>query len=208
MGRCEMNSKKLEKNELLYRLGYEEFSRFGYKNASLNSIIEKTGISKGSFYYRFNGKEDFYLFLATRALEKKEKIFREVALKKEKSGDIFDKLILQTEALIEYAFSNRVMYDFSRSFSNEKGNEIYERMLSSHTNDINVQFEEMISTAYRKGELREDLPEDFLVKSFKYYFMNLNGLLEVFGPLNDKDELLRYCLYFIETLKSGFKNRK
>jgi hypothetical protein len=81
-------------------------------------------------------------------------------------------------------------------------------MLSSHTNDINVQFEEMISTAYRKGELREDLPEDFLVKSFKYYFMNLNGLLEVFGPLNDKDELLRYCLYFIETLKSGFKNRK
>jgi len=201
-----MNSKKPEKNELLYRLGYEEFSRCGYKNASLNSIIKKAGISKGSFYYHFNGKEDFYLFLVTRALEKKKKILREVTSRKGKSGNIFDKLALQTEALIEYAFSNKIMYDFSRSFSGEKGNEIYERVLSSHTNDINARFEEMISSANEKAELREDLPEDFLVKSFKYYFMNLNSLLEAFGSLDDKDELQRYCLYFIETLKNGFEN--
>ncbi len=201
-----MNSKTPPKNELLYRFGYEEFSRSGYKNASLNSIIEKAGISKGSFYYRFNGKEDFYLFLVKRALEKKEEILKEVISRKGESGNIFDKLTLQAEALIEYAFSNKIMYDFSRSFSGEKGNEIYERVLSSHTNNINARVEEMIFSANEKGELREDLPEDFLVKSFKYYFMNLNSLLEAFGPHHDKDELLRYCLYFIETLKNGFEN--
>lgn len=37
-----------------------EFAAHGYRNASLNRIIEAAGISKGSMYYYFDGKEDLY----------------------------------------------------------------------------------------------------------------------------------------------------
>ena len=37
-----------------------EFAAHGYREASLNRIIEAAGISKGSMYYYFDGKEDLY----------------------------------------------------------------------------------------------------------------------------------------------------
>lgn len=38
----------------------EEFATHGYRDASLNHIIATAGISKGSMYYYFDGKEDLY----------------------------------------------------------------------------------------------------------------------------------------------------
>ena len=37
------------------------FIENGYDGASLNEIIQKAGISKGSFYYYFEDKSDLYL---------------------------------------------------------------------------------------------------------------------------------------------------
>jgi AcrR family transcriptional regulator len=39
----------------------QEFARSGYKAASLNAIIEAASLSKGSFYYYFDSKEDLFL---------------------------------------------------------------------------------------------------------------------------------------------------
>ena len=38
----------------------EEFAAHGFHDASLNRVIEAAGISKGSMYYYFDGKEDLY----------------------------------------------------------------------------------------------------------------------------------------------------
>lgn len=48
----------------------EEFATHGYRDASLNHIIATAGISKGSMYYYFDGKEDLYAFVAKDALER------------------------------------------------------------------------------------------------------------------------------------------
>jgi AcrR family transcriptional regulator len=42
----------------------DEFSTHGFNAASLNRIIDTAGISKGSMYYYFDGKEDLYAHLA------------------------------------------------------------------------------------------------------------------------------------------------
>lgn len=38
----------------------EEFAAHGFHDASLNRVIESAGISKGSMYYYFDGKDDLY----------------------------------------------------------------------------------------------------------------------------------------------------
>ena len=195
--------KKSGREEILYQHGYEEFSHEGYDNASINSIIEKSGISKGSFYYRFSGKEDFYLFLAKMAFNEKLRILRDLVSKNGTSGDIFDIIKVQARALVEYAFSDRVMYNFSRSFYKEKGKEIYKKVLSLHNGNMDAMLVEMVSAAYEKGKLRNDLPVDFIVKAFLHYFSTLPDLLDMFGNIDDKEKLLQYCLFFIETLKNG-----
>lgn len=42
----------------------DEFATRGFHDASLNRVIEAAGISKGSMYYYFDGKEDLYGYVA------------------------------------------------------------------------------------------------------------------------------------------------
>lgn len=48
----------------------QEFATNGFANASLNRIIEASGISKGAMYYYFDGKEDLYADVIRRELER------------------------------------------------------------------------------------------------------------------------------------------
>src|SRR5689334_11002717 len=44
----------------ILRAALEEFAAHGFHGASLNRVIEAAGISKGSMYYYFDGKEDLF----------------------------------------------------------------------------------------------------------------------------------------------------
>jgi len=44
----------------IVRAALDEFAAHGFNGASLNRIIDAAGISKGSMYYYFDGKEDLY----------------------------------------------------------------------------------------------------------------------------------------------------
>jgi AcrR family transcriptional regulator len=46
-----------------------EFAAYGFADASLNRIIESAGISKGSMYYYFDGKDDLYTHVIRVQLE-------------------------------------------------------------------------------------------------------------------------------------------
>ena len=48
----------------------EEFAAHGFHDASLNRVIDAAGISKGSMYYYFDGKEDLYAHVARVELER------------------------------------------------------------------------------------------------------------------------------------------
>ena len=50
----------LHKDELLQE-AMTEFADKGFDSASLNQIIKRSGISKGSFYHHFNNKEELFL---------------------------------------------------------------------------------------------------------------------------------------------------
>ena len=48
----------------------EEFAAHGFHDASLNRVIDAAGISKGSIYYYFDGKEDLYAHVVRVELER------------------------------------------------------------------------------------------------------------------------------------------
>jgi len=49
-----------EQQRAIERAALDEFAAHGFHDASLNRVIETAGISKGSMYYYFDGKEDLY----------------------------------------------------------------------------------------------------------------------------------------------------
>jgi AcrR family transcriptional regulator len=48
----------------------EEFARAGFEAASYNHIIDRAKISKGAMYYYFEDKEDLYITVVRRAIER------------------------------------------------------------------------------------------------------------------------------------------
>lgn len=46
----------------------DEFAAHAFRDASLNRVIEAAGISKGSFYYYFDGKEDLFIYVVQTGL--------------------------------------------------------------------------------------------------------------------------------------------
>jgi AcrR family transcriptional regulator len=54
-----MKEKKCTKDSIILT-GIKLFARNNYNEVSVDSIVEKAGISKGAFYYYFKSKDDFY----------------------------------------------------------------------------------------------------------------------------------------------------
>lgn len=59
-----------EQQQVILGAALEEFAAHGFHDASLNRMIESAGISKGSLYYYFDGKEDLYAHLTQTELER------------------------------------------------------------------------------------------------------------------------------------------
>tara|TARA_B100000614_G_scaffold256663_1_gene275607 strand:- start:1100 stop:1750 length:651 start_codon:yes stop_codon:yes gene_type:complete len=51
---------KANRRSLLIRSGMELFSRYGYRDVSVEDIVRKAGLSVGTFYKYFRSKETFY----------------------------------------------------------------------------------------------------------------------------------------------------
>ncbi len=56
--------------ELILDAALREFASKGFAEASLNGIIDAAGISKGSMYYYFDGKEDLYAHVIRDQLQR------------------------------------------------------------------------------------------------------------------------------------------
>ena len=58
-----------EKQDLILEAAFKEFSKNQFMDASINTIVHESGISRGSFYLYFIDKLDVYLYLTGRILE-------------------------------------------------------------------------------------------------------------------------------------------
>lgn len=79
------------------------FSQNSYKEASLNTILQKVGIHKGSFYYRFYDKMDLYLSLLHWVGLQKMKILTSYAASAPPSQDFFS--VFKTQARLGLQFA-------------------------------------------------------------------------------------------------------
>ena len=74
-----------EKKDNLISSAIKEFSENSYNNASINKIINRIKLPRGSFYMYFSDKEDLYTYIIKSYLNK----FDEASFKilKEENGD-------------------------------------------------------------------------------------------------------------------------
>lgn len=89
-----------EKRKRLINAAWEEFTRVRYENASVNQIIHKANIPRGSFYQYFSDKEDLLRYLLVSCREHYTQIVAEML--EEEGGNL---LALPLKAFDRYSVS-------------------------------------------------------------------------------------------------------
>jgi AcrR family transcriptional regulator len=80
----------------LLEAAYEEIHRYGYQAASLNAILERTGVTKGALYHHFKSKLQLgYAVLDEHITEELEQIWFEPLRQPGHPIDVFLKTIMQ-----------------------------------------------------------------------------------------------------------------
>lgn len=197
----EQSQKTFERRQEVIDAALKEFSEKGYKGASLNNILKEAQISKGTFYYHFKNKEDLYFFLIEILIEEKKRFMKDRIKPEDFNEDIFTIFKLQAKLGVEFAINNPQINDFAKSFIKERENLIYEKALERYNFKDDTLVKSLINNAYTKGEIRNDIPKEFVERLIGHLFTNL---VELTGALNveDYEEQINFLLEF---MKNGLR---
>lgn len=197
----EQSQKTFERRQEVIDAALKEFSDKGYKGASLNNILKEAQISKGTFYYHFKNKEDLYFFLIEILIEEKKRFMKDRIKPEDFNEDIFTIFKLQAKLGVEFAINNPQINDFAKSFIKERENLIYEKALERYNFKDDTLVKSLINNAYTRGEIRNDIPKEFVERLIGHLFTNL---VELTGALNveDYEEQINFL---IEFMKNGLR---
>jgi len=193
---------KFSKIEKLVEAAIDEFSAHTYYEASLNRILKRAGVSKGEFYYHFRNKEELYLYILDLIVEKKKENLSEV-LKKKPNG-FFELLEMGIKANIEMFRKYPKLSRMSFQLLKVRDKPIYRKVLTQFE-DVSIEFlEKYVRQGVEEGEIRDDIPLEFLIKFLNMVFFHLNELYE---DEIDIDRMEEYLSYLIKVLKHGLIKR-
>ena len=100
------------KRQKLIDSAMEEFSLKKYSDVSINQIILNAGVSRGSFYMYFDGKDDLFEYLIQINKEKLHNIFQKAFIRN--NGDLCNSFLEIYDVIVEYVVKN----DYQGMFKN------------------------------------------------------------------------------------------
>ncbi|MED1204060.1 TetR/AcrR family transcriptional regulator [Heyndrickxia acidicola] len=130
------------------------FEKYGFSQTSIQDIVDALSVTKGTFYYYFNSKEELlmkiHLQYIEQLLKKQEKIMENPSLThKEKISGIVELLITD---IGEKGPSARVFFREIRHLKGENSSEIKEMR-----KQFRLKIEEIVRLGVEAGEFRDGL---------------------------------------------------
>lgn len=163
MGRPRFENLEAERQTRLFDSAAEEFSARGYEAASLNQILEKSGMSKSSLYYYFEDKADLFTSLVERSVTY---LWREIGgfdLGALTAENFWDELEAHVHRAVGIMSQNVWYVKLARMFfrlrGEAKGIEKTGRLFEAATRFV----DNVLSRGQELGVVRTDLPQSLLV---------------------------------------------
>ncbi len=115
-----------EKQNKILNAALEEFVKGGYDKASMNDLVKKAGISKGSLFYYFGNKRQLYFFLYEHCMEDLEAALNEDV--DFQLPDIIERMRRYLKVNIEVLVTHPLVFEFIKSFKREKSKAVLEEI--------------------------------------------------------------------------------
>lgn len=163
MARARFDNLKPERQEAILRVAAEEFAERGYVGASINRIIERSGMSKGSVYYYFDDKADLFTTVLERSIERLMEDIGWLSLEVVAADEFWDTILELTHQSVDYVARDDWWIRLGRA---------YHRLMSEARHEAPVErlaevargwWRTIISRGRDLGVIRTDLPLELLV---------------------------------------------
>ena len=191
-----------DKRELLCKVAIAEFAEYPFDQASVNRIVAKAGIAKGSFYQYFEDKADLFLYLARLAGEAKAEYISPV-MRNPEEHDFFTLLRALYASGIQFAAEHPEYAAISQSLLEHKDGPLYRELMAENLPTAYQFFETLLETAVVKGEVRADID----TKMLAYMLVPMNAhFVEYYVEhvAQEHDEsMLEILDKFVDMLRSG-----
>lgn len=200
---------KFKELDNLIEAALEEFSINQYDNASLNNILKKSNISKGSFYYHFNSKKNLYLFLLDKIKKTKLSYINAYILKNNidvSKLTFFEILRLQANAGVLFAKDYPKYNSLGEKVLKEDSKSIIDELNHYKLVSYKDYLKPLIQKALDNKEIRESFSLDFTVKLISNIFTNYSLILFEDFKL-DLDKVTSQIDTFIDFIEYGLKAR-
>lgn len=191
-----------DKRKLICNVAIEEFAEYSFDQASINRIVSKSGIAKGSFYQYFEDKKDLFLYLARLAAEAKADCISPLM----RNPDDHDFFTLLREAYvsgIQFAAEHPEYAAISKKILEDKDSAIYRELVGENLPFAYEFFETLLENAVAKGEVRADID----TKMFAHLFVSMNAHIVEYHMEHvsyEYDEGMFETLdKFVDVLRSG-----
>ncbi|MFN2187433.1 MAG: TetR/AcrR family transcriptional regulator [Candidatus Promineifilaceae bacterium] len=191
-----------EKRALICEAALMEFAQNSYESASINRIVAKAGIAKGSFYQYFEDKQDLFRYLI-EVISVEKAAYLAPVLANPDDKDLFALLKDLYIAGIRFAQENPQYSEIGNKLLLLRNEPIYEEIYSDSMPEANDFFRNLLETALAKGDVRPNID----IQLFSYVVARMNALVvEYFATTTDHlfdDELLDSIDEFILFLRYG-----
>ncbi len=142
----------------------DEFAAHGFHDASLNRVIDAAGISKGSMYYYFDGKEDLFAHVVRVEFERLFTALGTVALPAEPGPDAFWSAVetYYLDAMATLVARPRLAA-LVRVWLAASDNPALQRAQADMEQEILPWVERVLAAGQASGAVRTDLPSGLLI---------------------------------------------
>jgi len=191
-----------EKRTLICNIALDEFAEYSYVEASINRIVLKSGIAKGSFYQYFENKKDLFTYLVE--LIAKEKVnYMSPLMQNPDEHDIFTLIRELYLSGIQFVVEHPRSAAISKRIMEIKNTPIYNEIMGNNLPAAYEFFEMLLKNAVVRGEVRSDID----IKMFGYMIASMNTLVveyyTEFVAQSYDQKMIESIDKFLDFLKNG-----
>ena len=190
-----------KKNRII-RAALEEFASHSYLKSSVNSIVDKSQISKGSFYQYFENKKDLYKYILDQASELKMKFLAQ-KLSDYQNLEFFELLRKLFIAGIQFKKEYPMFSKIGDRLLSGNNESLREEIYTEARPRSNKFFEKILEDAQKRGEVDSEIDikftahmlTDFSITIINYFFKNHDS--------DNIEEIMTYVDKMLYVMKNG-----
>ena len=183
----------------LYEAALDEFSEKSWAQASLNDILKRAGMSKGSLYHHFGDKFGLYLALMDVISKKKFEFFMPRLQGLSPGGDFFHTVKLISREMMAFMFQDRRIYSLSGRLLVEEPS-LLNRLIACFPGEKDLMMRALAESAVRSGQIDARFTPEFVRRILDILFSNLhqlpgiNAMDEAYTQLELALDMIQYGL--------------